>query len=131
MAMSNPHSLSSWLSSWQIRLFTWRRGELVGSDAYGNRYYRDNKRKLHGLDRRWVMYAGEPEASEVPPEWHGWLHHTHEAPLSAESAYHKPWVKPHLPNLTGTAAAYHPPGHQLSGGKREKATGDYQAWIPE
>jgi NADH:ubiquinone oxidoreductase subunit len=124
-------SFATWMSNFQIRWLTFRRGEKVGTDSSGNEYYRDTKHPLHGRERRWVMYKGEPEASLVPPEWHGWLHHTLEAPIPAGSAYHKPWVRPHEPNHTGTAAAYQPPGHQLSGGKRAKATGDYEAWTPE
>ncbi len=65
------------------RLLTWLRGELVGTDTYGNRYYRlkgDKPRRLGGgrfsRERRWVIYNGEPEGSKVPPEWHAWLHHT-------------------------------------------------------
>ena len=34
------------------------------------------------------------------------------------------------PNHTGTNAAYLPPGHDLRGGKRDRATGDYEAWQP-
>ena len=51
-----------------------------------------------------------------------------EAPLRAQ-----PWEKPHLPNLTGTAAAdaYRPPGHILGAGKRDRATGDYEPWQPD
>ena len=59
-------------------LFTWLRGELVGTDAFGNRYYRDRGHHA-GKDRRtrrWVLFAGEAEASRVPPMWHAWLHHT-------------------------------------------------------
>jgi NADH:ubiquinone oxidoreductase subunit len=40
------------------------------------------------------------------------------------------WQKPHQQNLTGSAGAYYPEGHILSGGKRAKATGDYEAWRP-
>jgi NADH:ubiquinone oxidoreductase subunit len=43
----------------------------------------------------------------------------------------RPWQKDHLPNLTGTAAAYRPPGHILQGGQRDKATGDYEPWVPD
>lgn len=75
------------------------------------------------------MYKGAPEASSVPPEWHGWLHHqTDEVP--SEEAFRRPWQKPHKPNMTGTSGAYHPPGHILEGGKRSKGTGDYEAWTP-
>ena len=57
-------------------LFTKMRGELVGTDAEGNRYFQD-KRIIPGRRRkRWVMYNGVAEASRVPAEWHGWLHYT-------------------------------------------------------
>ncbi len=104
-------------------------GKAVGRDEFGNRYYRDRSTQKGVRERRWVVYAGEPEASKVPPEWHIWLHHTTDAPLSEESR--RPWQKPHLQNLTGTPDAYLPPGHVLEGGKRDKATGDYEAWKPE
>lgn len=107
-------------------IMTWWRGELVGSDAFGNRYYRARNR-----DRRWVIYNGDVEASRVPPEWHAWLHRMVERPPSEQPLKEQPWEKAHVPNLTGTAAAYLPPGHLEVGGRRAKATGDYEAWRPE
>ena len=124
-------TLTAWMASIQVRFFTWRKGKLVGTDAQGNRYYADGKKTRHGRERRWVIYAGEPEASKVPPEWHGWLHFTYNTPMAADSAYHQPWVKPHHANLTGTNAATFPAGHALGGGHRAKAVGDYEAWKPE
>src|SRR5688572_32193887 len=57
-------------------LFTKMRGELVGTDAEGNRYFQ-HKRVIAGRRRkRWVMYNGVAEASRVPADWHGWLHYT-------------------------------------------------------
>lgn len=104
----------------------------VGSDALGNAYYRAKPRKGYKLDRRWVIYKGDPEASMVPPEWHGWLHHqTDLVPDSNAPSFRRVWQKPHQPNMTGTALAYRPPGHVLSGGKRDAASGDYEAWKPE
>jgi len=123
-------SLAEWMSTLQIRFFTWRKGVAVGQDAYGNRYFESRKPGTSGYTRRWVMFKGDREASKVPPEWHGWLHHTHDAPIAADSPFNKPWVQPHQPNLTGTPAAYRPPGHMLEGGQRDKATGDSQAWAP-
>jgi NADH:ubiquinone oxidoreductase subunit len=32
--------------------------------------------------------------------------------------------------MTGTPAAYRPPGSTLAQGRRAKATGDYKAWTP-
>lgn len=119
------------LSPAHINLFTvLKRGEKVGEDDQGNIYYRAKPRKGYKRDRRWVMYEGAPEASKVPPEWHGWLHHqTNDVP--SNEGFRRPWQKPHQPNMTGTNQAYRPPGHILQGGQRDKATGDYEAWKPE
>ena len=57
------------------------------------------------------------------------LHYTTDAPLVERSR--RSWEKPHLPNTTGTPASYRPPGHDYQGGKRDRATGDYEAWTPE
>jgi len=108
-------------------LFTWVKGRLVGTDPDGNRYYTERSQS-RPRQRRWVIYKGQDEASRVPPEWHAWLHHTAPAPLNAVGR--KPWQKPHQPNFTGTAQAYLPPGHDLAGGKRDHATGDYEPWVP-
>ena len=110
------------------RIFTWLRGRQVGRDAVGNIYYEDNRAAGSGLPRRWVAFAGASEASVVPPEWHGWLHHTTDAPLPAPD---RPWIKPHMANMTGTPLGYRPPGHDYMGGQRAPATGDYQAWTPD
>lgn len=121
-------SLVRRLSEFGTRLQTWLSGVEVGKDQFGNRYYRERKTPPGVRERRWVIYAGEPEASAVPPEWHIWLHHTADAPIPEQSPLHKSWQRPYQPNQTGTNAAYFPPGHD--GGKRAKATGDYEAWTP-
>lgn len=119
-------------------LFTRRRGEPVGQDDQGNLYYRERRAPGVGpgdfrAERRWVVYAGsgEIEPSSVPPGWFGWLHHTREfTPVERPLPTPRPWQKPHEPNHTGTPLAYVPPGHELRGGRRAKATGDYEAWRP-
>lgn len=124
------------MTTFGTRLLTWLRGELVGSDAYGNSYYRlkrDNPSGRGGgrfsRERRWVIYKGVPEGSKVPPEWHAWLHHTvNEIPGSWP---HYAWERPHEPNMTGTPLAYHPRGSVLRGGHRAPSTGDYEPWSPE
>jgi NADH:ubiquinone oxidoreductase subunit len=103
----------------------------VGRDGDGNKYYRAKARKGYKRERRWVIYKGAPEASKVPPEWHGWLHYQTDAiPSDNALSFRRPWQKPHKPNMTGTTGAYRPPGHILMGGQRHKATGDYEAWSP-
>jgi len=115
------------LGTW---LFTKMRGELVGADAEGNRYYQD-KRLIPGRRRkRWVIYNGEAEASRVPPDWHGWLHHTTNTMPPAGGLPRKPWQKDHERNLSGTGLAYRPPGSTLSTAVENKPKPSYEAWRP-
>lgn len=109
-------------------LFTRLRGRGVGTDAFGNRYFEEKSASRGRRARRWVVYSGPIEGSTVPPEWHAWLHYTVDAPLT--NMPRLPWQKPHLPNRTGTAFSYRPAGHDYSGGRRRRATGDYEAWSP-
>ncbi len=111
------------------RLFTWLHGNLVGTDSAGNRYFTERKPRSGLRNRRWVSYAGAVDASEVPPEWHAWLHYTTDAPIPTTGR--KIWQKPHRANSTGTTASYRPPGHDYEGGKRARAAGDYEAWTPD
>lgn len=111
-------------------------GEHVGTDHAGNKYYRAKKRvpagqPFAGSERRWVIYSGANDASNVPAEWHGWLHGS----LAGVPESHLPppriWEADYTPNVTGTAAAYRPQGALEKGGRRAAATGDYEAWSPD
>jgi NADH:ubiquinone oxidoreductase subunit len=104
------------------------KGRKVGKDRLGNIYYRANPRRGTKQERRWVIYEKKDEASLVPPEWHGWLHHQTDVVPDGTSKYHKGWIKPHQPNLTGTDRTYLPP--PLKGGPRAASTGDYVPWQP-
>lgn len=103
----------------------------VGVDEFGNSYYQARRPNRLGRLKRFVIYGGEAEASKVPAEWHGWLHHTETDPPPEEGYARRPWQKAHLPNLTGTIHAYYPEGHLTKGRRRKPATGDYEAWRPE
>lgn len=120
------------LSPAHISLFTiFARGKKIGTDTLGNVYHEAPARKGYPRPRRWVMYKGAPEASSVPPEWHGWLHHqTNTVPNENTPSYRRDWQKPPVQNMTGTTAAYLPDGHLLGKGRRARATGDYEAWTP-
>jgi NADH:ubiquinone oxidoreductase subunit len=107
-------------------LYSWRKGERVGEDASGNRYFRSRDGA-----RRWVIYAGSNDASRVPPEWHGWLHGTHDALPTEALPAPRDWQQPALPNVTGTAAAYRPAGALERASTRARSSGDYQAWTPD
>ncbi len=96
----------------------------VGEDEQGNLFYTSKDGK-----RRWVIYNGEIEASRIGADWHGWLHNTWDDPPTSKPLAHKPWEKPHVENLTGTAAAYAPPGSIRR--TEPVARRDYEAWQPE
>lgn len=115
------------------RFHTWRHGEFVGHDEFGNSYYRTKGGAIDpalGFERRWVIYAGQSEGSMTPPGWFGWLHHTVDTPPTQETYIPKDWELPHKPNMSGTPQAYRPQGSILRAGRRPPATGDYQAWTP-
>jgi len=111
------------------RFFTWRHGTRVGEDEFGNVYYTGGK-DADGATRRWVIYNGYAEASTVPPGWSGWLHHRVDTPPSEEDYAPRDWQQPHLPNLTGSSAAYRPKGSMLNPETRPVTDGDYDAWTP-
>ncbi len=115
------------MSAFTTKLFTSLFGKYVGQDEYGNIYYCS----VTNPKKRWVAYKDVPEPSSVPAEWHGWLHNiTDEVPSQTRYKRYR-WQKKHSPNMTGTNQAYFPPGHELGGGKRKKATGDYTPWKPK
>jgi NADH:ubiquinone oxidoreductase subunit len=111
-------------------LGTMRHGVRVGEDSDGNVYYQA-KTATNGLYRRWVIYKGSNDASRVPPEWHGWLHHSVDALPDMALPAPRAWEKKATVNLTGTTAAYRPAGAPERGGKRASVSGDYEAWSPE
>jgi NADH:ubiquinone oxidoreductase subunit len=113
----------------ELFFYTLRGGSHVGRDADGNQYFEQRKVGAGARARRWVIYAGMPDASAIGPEWHAWLHYLTDAPLPDTGR--KPWQKPHLPNLTGTPESYRPDGHDYSGGKRAAASADYESWTPD
>jgi len=126
----------TWWNGWTYgtKLWTWRFGEKVGEDEFGNVYFRTRGGKIDptlGLQRRWVIYNGLAEASMIPPGWHGWMHHKTDVPPSEERYVPRPWEQPHQPNLTGTPYAHRPQGSILNEApQRPPATGDYQPWTP-
>ena len=57
-------------------------GKFVGSDDYGNKYYKSKK------DERWVVYADNIEATKITSDWFLWIHHTiDKIPESKESKF--------------------------------------------
>ena len=119
-------------NTWGTRWDTWRHGKRVGEDSQGNVYYIQRKGiGPLGKPRRWVVYKSYAESSQIPPGWHGWMHHTVDM-LPTDETYHpRPWQKPHRANMTGTPQAYRPAGSILASGKRAASDSDYEPWQPK
>ncbi|WP_093810791.1 NADH:ubiquinone oxidoreductase subunit NDUFA12 [Stappia sp. ES.058] len=113
-------------ATWGTRFFTWRKGEFVGNDEFGNSYYRER-----GGKKRWVIYKDLAEASQIPSGWHGWMHHRVDTPPSEVAYTPRSWQQSHRPNATGTPGAYRPKGSILTPEHRPKVSGDYEAWSPD
>jgi NADH:ubiquinone oxidoreductase subunit len=119
-------------NSFFTMLQTWLKGELVGQDEYGNRYYRERGNPgRRRRERRWMVFSRDADPTRVPTGWVGWLHQRFEKPPSEQPLPEARWEKERLPNLTGTPGAYLPPGAIERGGHRAPATGDYEAWRPD
>ena len=112
-------------STFGTLLYTRLRGNQVGVDERGNRYFRAKRG-----DRRWVVYNGMAEPSLVPAAWHAWLHRRSDALPADEKYQAREWEKPSQPNHTGTDLAYRPKGSILNAEVRPRVTGDYEAWTP-
>ncbi len=91
-------------------------GKFVGTDEYGNRYYKSKK------NERWVIYSRDIEATKITSEWYLWMHHTiDKAPDKKDKKYS--WQKKHLENQTGTSN-YHKPV-QI---KKDNLKKKYETW---
>lgn len=91
------------------KMRTLKFGTLIGVDKYGNKYYENRQDYIFG-QHRWVEYAGEKnfyevDASNVPAEWHVWLHSgTAEPPTNRTTgSVHR--VQP-VANAWGSSAPY-------------------------
>ena len=105
-------------------IFSRRHGTKVGEDPLGNLYF-------EGKGRRWVMYEGSNDVSRVPPDWYAWLtRQIDDVPDKALPPAPK-FLREPTPNLTGTPAAYRPSGALEKGARRQRSSGDYQAWSPD
>ena len=76
-------------------------GKFVGSDEYGNKYYKSKK------DERWVIYSNNIEATKITSDWYLWIHHTIDKIPDNKESKHS-WQKKHLENQTGTNNSFKP-----------------------
>mmetsp|Transcript_34878 Transcript_34878/g.91593 ORF Transcript_34878/g.91593 Transcript_34878/m.91593 type:complete len:210 (-) Transcript_34878:331-960(-) len=120
-----------------------RKGTFVGKDYNGNKYYEDTNAPY--TRTRWVEYPTPKgiwaieqkyDASMVSPEWHGWLHYTHdktgkemvaefEKPFNMELGINQTMRRPEfdLPN-----AFHQPPGTMAARVERGRIGPKYESW---
>jgi len=67
------------------RLYTKRHGVEARGDSSGNRYFRSSMSGKNGQEHRWIIVAGETEATKIPSSWLIRLHRIADVPLSVES----------------------------------------------
>ena len=110
-------------------LYTWFRGKFVGKDEIGNRYF-CNSNDFNSMNaKRWVLYSGEIEASNIPSHWHAWLHKSIDVPpINYKHRYG--WQKNHQSNMTGSSKAYHPISRKLSKSESNPNIKEYETWKP-
>ena len=85
-------------------------GTLVGTDKNGNKYYENNE-FFHGRNR-WVVFTDDAhldyDASQIPAEWHPWIHYTTDIPPTVKPPVQHKWMVEHTPNYTGSPLSYVP-----------------------
>ena len=114
-----------------LYLYTIFRGNLVGKDQDGNKYYKSNI--SHGVkkEKRWVLYKKDNDPTKLEPAWHSWLHHVIEEVPNFKTKKNFYWQKKISPNLTGTEKAYLPTGHILNKERKVKRIKNYESWTPD
>ncbi|EFC47053.1 predicted protein [Naegleria gruberi] len=118
-----------------LREVWWEKGDkqLVGKDKFGNTYWQTTLPTE--LNRgRWVELARKDriyDASDIPAEWHMWIHRLREEPPTEAETNRKGFgVRPtHTPNYTGEPEKRHyPPGHFFNPEHKDVST---LAYAPE
>ena len=113
-----------------LYLYTIFRGNLVGKDQDGNKYYTSDI--SHGIkkEKRWVLYKNEDDPTSIEPMWHSWLQHVVKNVPNLKTKKNFYWQKKISPNQTGTEKAYFPPGHTLNRERKIKKIKNYESWMP-
>jgi NADH:ubiquinone oxidoreductase subunit len=72
------------------------------------------------------------DASQVTPEWHGWLHYVSDKPGGVmKNEFSQPWVTVHTQNPSiDRSTHYVPPGHWKNTLPRGRIGPKYESWTP-
>ncbi|XP_060084375.1 NADH dehydrogenase [ubiquinone] 1 alpha subcomplex subunit 12-like [Ylistrum balloti] len=96
----------------------------VGEDKFGNKYYENDN---YFLGRNRVVHYNvqvvgfDKDPSQVPAEWHRWLHYTTDNPPNKVPPKERAWFAEHTENMTGTSGEYVP---------YSTAKPKIQSWVP-
>jgi NADH:ubiquinone oxidoreductase subunit len=115
----------------QVLTLLWARfkGKEVGHDEFGNRYFEMRQADYWGKNRRICIYNGNPEATKIPAEWHGWMHYKYnfETVKKLENKYI--WQSKHIPLISDVLDKV---TARLKGTRtqRQKEQRRYDSWKP-
>ena len=114
--------------SFLLRLTSSLTGRKVGTDRFGTVYFESRaKQAIYNRTRRWAIFPGRDPRRGAAGMARLAAPHGGRAVVRDEAL---PLAAHHQPNLTGTALAYRPAGHDYVGGNRHLTGGDYEAWTP-
>jgi len=112
--------LQGWLSKYggwkniynsvaKVNNFPPRIGSVVGTDKFGNKYIENNSYFL-GRNRMVEYSSDYYDGSQIPPEWHRWIHYMTEHPPTSEKGkiWEPKWKAEFDENRSGSAKQYVP-----------------------
>ena len=103
------------------KIYTKFFGNFVGTDEYGNNYF-----KSSNGTKRWVNYNGVCDASNISPAWHSWIHKTTNKVPSFEKDNLLMINSDDTYNEIKKNGKYHPNNF-----KNHSIFNDYESWKPK
>ena len=103
------------------KIYTKFFGNFVGTDEYGNNYF-----KSSNGTKRWVNYNGVCDASNISPAWHSWIHKTTDKVPSFEKDNLSMSKSDDTYTEIKKNEKYHPNNF-----KNNSIFNDYESWKPK
>ena len=103
------------------KIYTKFFGNFVGTDEYGNNYF-----KSSNGTKRWVNYKGVCDASNISPAWHSWIHKTTDKVPSFEKDNLSMSKSDDTYTEIKKNGKYHPNNF-----KNHSIFNDYESWKPK
>merc|ERR1719354_609638 len=96
-------------------------GKLVGVDEHKNEYY-ENRTEVSMRDR-WILYnKWNFDATQIPPQWHQWLHRMTDDIPSDKTLPTSFFTPSHVENVTGSSGAFK---------TYNTVKNRFQSWVPQ